>query len=114
MKNNGFIATTSIVIMCMSVLAFQYVTWVLLLNYTDMVYRMEQRVEARARVESCFTSTKLILEKDYFFEGKTNIREFDCTIDVTRNHATHTATVRAQAQVGTISSDIFEKNIDVF
>jgi hypothetical protein len=114
MKNKGFIATITVIIVCTGVLIYQYVTWSLILSYVDMIDRMALRIEAGIKAESCGHTVAVMLAKDYFLQGDIYVREFDCSAHITRDHATHHAAVSTYARAGHISSSLFETSYIVF
>lgn len=77
----GFIATTAIIILATTSLAFLMVVSIASASYADSVSRREYRIQKGLNEKACEETRDLIRAKNYFFTGSTTILEFNCTIE---------------------------------
>jgi hypothetical protein len=108
MQNRGFMAALVVIAVSTGLLTYQYAVWRAVVLYGDSVYHLELRIDALAQAQSCAETVSLMLAKDYFLSGEVDHAW------ITRDHVLHRASIRTQATVLGITSDIFEQNLDVF
>jgi len=85
-NTEGFIAVTAVIMTACSTLLFTSVIMQAVVTYSDMINRKEWRTQANLNAESCLSSVKLMVVKDYFLTGEVSVSEFGCTAVITRNY----------------------------
>ena len=83
--NKGFAALVAVVLLSVGLLAFSLATFGSAIDYADLVYRRELRIQAALNANSCIESLKLISAKDYFLSGSINVAKLGCVGNVARD-----------------------------
>ena len=79
---HGFIATTALLMLAVSSLAFIVLAGLTVSEYADNVMLHEMRIQHSLNEITCADIRELRIEKDATIEGLISIPEFECTIAV--------------------------------
>ena len=96
--NNGFIATTAVIVLACSVVLYESVTLASAVDFADSVMRHEWRIQTNLSAESCASTVALMAVKNYFLSGEVSVPEFECTAQVTHNRVSGAVNITVKAQ----------------
>ena len=92
-KNGGFVALISTVLLATGVLAFSIATLASAVLYSDLVWRREIRIQVGLNLTACLDTAELMISADYFISGAVGIGEFGCTVMISNDFAGHTSAI---------------------
>ena len=78
----GFIATTAVLMLALSSLVFIAVTALSVTEYSESVYAREQRIQKGLYERACADTKTLLIKKDAVIKGDIELPEFNCTITI--------------------------------
>lgn len=102
---SGFIALTAVILLATASLVFAVIVVNNAASYADAVMRHELRIQAKLNAESCLESVKLMLDRDYFLNGKILLKDFNCTAFIENNYLGNMK-VFATSSISGVSSSI--------
>lgn len=79
---DGFMATASVLILAMGLMAFSGVAMLSSSIYSDSVDRHGLRIQARLGTESCLNTLEIMYEKDIYLEGEIEVPDLNCRAKV--------------------------------
>lgn len=86
-RENGFIATISIVALSLTALFFSLLTLSSASVFEDIINRREYRIQANLNADACLDAITLMAVKDYFITGDFYLDQFACKANLTNDFA---------------------------
>ncbi len=86
-RENGFIATISIVTLSLTALFFSLLTLSSASVFEDIINRREYRIQANLNADACLDAITLMAVKDYFITGDFYLDQFACKANLTNDFA---------------------------
>jgi hypothetical protein len=81
-RNEGFIATTALMVLVFSCLASILVSNLSVRWYADSVFLRDMRIQARELLILCMDQAMGMLSRDYFLRGNIAIPEYECSANL--------------------------------